>query len=1210
MEQKKKYIVTVSLLVSNRIDTIRKCMESIQPLLKAIPSELIVVDTVGEKNSDGSLKIAAEYATKVVHFDWCNDFAAARNAGLKEARGEWFLFLDDDEWFEDVSEIIEFFVSGEYKKYNSATYQIHDYRDREGHYVLASLSRMVKLDKDTTFVGAVHECLAPLYLPCKALKSYIHHYGYVFDTEEEKQEHSRRNLSILLPMYEKNRMDMGIRMQLVQEYMYLPELEADGLRLCEDTMQMEEQYYKMPEFQWILAAKIRMLSRGNKQSAVVESIQEIRKKFPLNRICQLALLIMEAEAQREDYEKVLLLAEPFMKLYQEYMANPETYERELVLDFRVFLQDDTIEKTIRRFILAANKAKETKTAKKYVMARTKLLQKPVLTMSLLVSNRIDTIRNCMESLRPLLEQIPSELIIVDTVGEENSDGSLAIAKEYATKTIHFDWCDDFAAARNAGLKEANGEWFLFLDDDEWFEDVSEMVEFFQSGEYLEYASGTYQIRNYNDFTGTSYSTAVLGRMIKLQPDIVFVGRVHETFSERKRPCRDFCSFVHHYGYAYKNEEEKEAHRKRNEALLIKELEKNPLDMRCRAQFAMELASYDNERALDFCEETFELCRDRNTTNEFQWMLSLVFRLYEALGKSVVEAEEKYKELQLQYGYSETAENAACYQMVRICIIQDEPERAYPYAVNYFQTLQLLYENEVLRQEQMTADFMRYQDEKAYMEMLHFGAYCAWQAKQYGVAWNWYESMPWEDVAFQNEEAFSFMVQLFLDTRETERMLALVKRIMKNQALIGIPNVKAGISFVLNEMKKPSPEPATPESPFLKSDIKLSIGVLVSNNLETIERCMESLKPLLAAVPSELIVVDTKGAETDGSFEIARRYADKTAAFTWCDDFAAARNICLDLAVGEWFLFVDDDEWFEDVQELINFFQSGECNRYGYGLYHVRNYTTENQYSMAVVGRLIRRTPSTRFVGKVHEQYNEVHEPFKQFSVVANHTGYLYRNAEEKREHQNRNLSILKEELKTKGYTPHICARIVQELLHVEETREEGYRFCVESLEVLTKNRNQLSDSDMQWLLVASARYYSMAGEQQKLMERICELRENYELSQMARLFLAVLETGVAMEQTNLVQVAAAVEEYLSSRDWLTEHPEDAILQNQLDFGMYFNEATYFKILHIGAMCANAMQKYSLANVYWKRFPWKRNDFDKSVYQQDMKETLEGLKKML
>lgn len=427
--------------------------------------------------------------------------------------------------------------------------------------------------------------------------------------------------------------------------------------------------------------------------------------------------------------------------------------------------------------------------------------KPVLSISLLVSNRIDTIQKCMESLRPFLEQLPCELIVVDTVGEEKSDGSLAIAKKYATKEVHFDWSNDFAAARNAGLELAEGEWFMFLDDDEWFEDVSEIIDFFKNEEYLQYRSATYQIRNYKDFEGKSYSMAVLGRMVKVTPTLRFVGKIHETFSERKKPCKDFTSFVHHYGYVYKNEEEKTAHRMRNEALLLKELEKNPKEMRYRAQMAMELATYDNERALAFCEETFALCPEKYSDNEFQWQLALVFSLYEALEKSVEEAEAKYAELQKRYGYNVTAENAICYQMVRICLLNNAPEKAFPYAVNYFRTVHELYDNETLQQEQMCADFIRYQTPETYLEMLHFGAYSAWKAKEYSIAWNWYECMPWENGNFQNEEAFQFVVQLFLETREDKKMLALAKRVMKNTAWIRQPNVQAGISLVLNEMKK-------------------------------------------------------------------------------------------------------------------------------------------------------------------------------------------------------------------------------------------------------------------------------------------------------------------------------------------------------------------------------------------------------------------------
>ncbi len=101
--------LTIGILVSNHIKYIRKSLNAIQPLLKAIPSELIVVDTVGPENSDGSLDVVKEYTDKIYHFDWINDFSAARNVALKNAKGEWFMYFDDDEYFDDVTEFIYFF---------------------------------------------------------------------------------------------------------------------------------------------------------------------------------------------------------------------------------------------------------------------------------------------------------------------------------------------------------------------------------------------------------------------------------------------------------------------------------------------------------------------------------------------------------------------------------------------------------------------------------------------------------------------------------------------------------------------------------------------------------------------------------------------------------------------------------------------------------------------------------------------------------------------------------------------------------------------------------------------------------------------------------------------------------------------------------------------------------------------------------------------
>ena len=1214
MSDKEKIVLSISLLVSNRIDTIRNCMESLRPLLEQLPCELIAVDTVGEENSDGSLAIVKEYATKVVHFDWCNDFAAARNAGLECATGEWFMFLDDDEWFEDCSEIVEFFQSGEYRGYGCASYQIRNYTDRKGSYSKGSLLRMVCMEADTKFNEKVHEYISPIRPPQKDFQAYVHHSGYVFDTEEEHVAHSNRNLSLLRPEFEKNPTDLRLRLQMVQECMFLKHLEEEAVKLCEELFEMPAANYVHPAFQWILTAYIRIADRNEAWETVISRIKASRKRFIIGPFSNLAFYIMEIKALEKlgQMEEIMELAEGFCSAYHFLKENPDQIRKQKSLDFEVFLEPDIIAVALKTIIVAMHKQGKKEDALKLCQMRQQILNTPILSISLLVSNRKDTVINCMESLRPLLQQIPSELIVVDTVGEEHSDGSLAIAKNYATRIIHFDWCNDFSAARNAGLEKTTGEWFMFLDDDEWFEDCSELVDFFKSGEYLCYSSGTYRIRNYTNLQGTEYNETEAVRMVRKGKNTKFIGSIHEAVSDVYLPCKTSTCFVHHFGYAYKSEEEKAAHIERNQTLLQEELRKNPMDLRYRTQLALQLATYDNEAALEFCRETFRVCLEQRVEPGFQWQLSLMFRLFEAMGTDAATARNTYNKVKEQYGLSETAENAICFQLVRIHILSGEIAGAYPYAVRYFDLLDWLEQNPEQQQLQMTADFLRYQNKTGYLEMLHFCAYCAWQAKEYDSAWNWYQAMPWEENFGYNEEDFGFLLCLAQEKLDAGKLLHILKRILGNTSMMQNAGIRTRVAGVLQSLKRTGKSESDSLTPaWIKSDIKLTIGILVSNNMATIRKCMESLKPILQQVPSELIVVDTVGEEkTDGSLYVAKEYATKLLRFAWCNDFAAARNCFVEQANGEWLLFVDDDEWFEDAQEIIDFFHSGESERYGQGSYIIRNYLQNGSYNEVPSVRLIRRTSETRFVGRIHEQINEAFPPRKEFTCYAHHTGYVFQTKEEREKHFLRNVPLLEEELKTKGYTPHLCAQLIQELYSMEQTREKGYQFCLQCIPVLVEEKGQIAQAETQWVLAASAKYFSYCEDHDALLARVDILRKSYRLSQMAELFLSTMLVISAQKKQDFATVEKEILNYITMREWLTSHPESVATQAVLDLGCFYGIKTYCDLLYIGATCANQQKKYELANLYWKLFPWNEESVDKTPYKKEMEQTLQGLKALV
>lgn len=215
MKNDTSILLSISMLISGKED-MQKSLESLLYFKNAVSTEIILVDTGCNPEQRA---LAEKYADKIVDFTWCNDFAAARNAGLKEAKGLWFMYLDDDEWFDNPREIISFFQSGEYKEYHCASYVVRNYRDRQGKmYDDSYPSRMVELMPDTVFVGRIHEYLEPFRLPKKTFSDFVHHYGYAYRDEEHRRQHTRRNVEPLLEMIREQPGDPRWSCQLAQEY--------------------------------------------------------------------------------------------------------------------------------------------------------------------------------------------------------------------------------------------------------------------------------------------------------------------------------------------------------------------------------------------------------------------------------------------------------------------------------------------------------------------------------------------------------------------------------------------------------------------------------------------------------------------------------------------------------------------------------------------------------------------------------------------------------------------------------------------------------------------------------------------------------------------------------------------------------------------------------------------------------------------------------
>ena len=91
----KRKTVSLCMIARDEEATIGMAMKSAMALV----DEIIVVDT---GSHDNTRIIAEGYGARVVELRWQDDFAAARNAGLAEATGEWILVLDADERLQPI----------------------------------------------------------------------------------------------------------------------------------------------------------------------------------------------------------------------------------------------------------------------------------------------------------------------------------------------------------------------------------------------------------------------------------------------------------------------------------------------------------------------------------------------------------------------------------------------------------------------------------------------------------------------------------------------------------------------------------------------------------------------------------------------------------------------------------------------------------------------------------------------------------------------------------------------------------------------------------------------------------------------------------------------------------------------------------------------------------------------------------------------------
>ena len=94
---------------------------------------------------------------------------------------------------------------------------------------------------------------------------------------------------------------------------------------------------------------------------------------------------------------------------------------------------------------------------------------PLITCCVIVRDEAHNLPELFASTTGVVD----EWVIVDT---GSTDETVAVAMGLGARVFHFPWIDDFAAARNHALKQANGCWVLVLDADDRLHDGTALRE--------------------------------------------------------------------------------------------------------------------------------------------------------------------------------------------------------------------------------------------------------------------------------------------------------------------------------------------------------------------------------------------------------------------------------------------------------------------------------------------------------------------------------------------------------------------------------------------------------------------------------------------------------------------------------------------------------------------------------------------------------------
>lgn len=269
-----------------------------------------------------------------------------------------------------------------------------------------------------------------------------------------------------------------------------------------------------------------------------------------------------------------------------------------------------------------------------------------ISICVIMKNEEKHIRNFLEAIRKHFKRYDYELVLLDT---GSTDKTLEISKHYTDKIFHFDWINDFSAARNYSLSCASHDWILVLDCDEYVEKVDPSC-FEKMAKQYPLGVGLLSRKNHYTMNGTdSIYTDHVERFFN-RKHFHYEEIIHEqvrTLGGSGNYTRvDLPLTVDHCGYDG-SEEEKKKKADRNNELLLKLLKERPDDPYLLFQIGQSYnLLHDDEHACYYYGKGLE--QDVDPAAEYVQMMVIGY------GYALLHLERYEEALQFQNIYDEFA----------------------------------------------------------------------------------------------------------------------------------------------------------------------------------------------------------------------------------------------------------------------------------------------------------------------------------------------------------------------------------------------------------------------------------------------------------------------------------------------------------------------------------------------------------------------------